>query len=140
MEAATSRQQQQDSILKCLQGVRPILSRAYGVAKLLLFQLDLFIAYRTGLQKTIFLCPLPTNPIRNSFHRNSFHHFSFSSSQVFKRRKSGQGNGTVGKLTRGLISRTDYYAHTVTLALIPYMNPTLYQAHCTGMAWTPPSS
>lgn len=131
MEAATSRQQQQDSILKCLQGVRPILSRAYGVAKLLLFQLDLFIAYRTGLQKTI----SPSNQTRFTFH-----HFSFSSSQVFKRRKSGQGNGTVGKLTRGLISRTDYYAHTVTLALIPFMNPTLYQAHCTGMAWTPPSS
>jgi hypothetical protein len=131
LEAATSRQQQQDSILKCLQGVRPILSRAYGVAKLLLFQLDLFIAYRTGLQKTI----SPSNQTRFTFH-----HFSFSSSQVFKRRKSGQGNGTVGKLTRGLISRTDYYAHTVTLALIPFMNPTLYQAHCTGMAWTPPSS
>jgi hypothetical protein len=131
LEAATSRQQQQDSILKCLQGVRPILSRAYGVAKLLLFQLDLFIADRTGLQKTI----SPSNQTRFTFH-----HFSFSSSQVFKRRKSGQGNGTVGKLTRGLISRTDYYAHTVTLALIPFMNPTLYQAHCTGMAWTPPSS
>jgi hypothetical protein len=91
----------------------------------------LFIAYRTGLQKTI----SPSNQTRFTFH-----HFSFSSSQVFKRRKSGQGNGTVGKLTRGLISRTDYYAHTVTLALIPFMNPTLYQAHCTGMAWTPPSS
>jgi hypothetical protein len=85
----------------------------------------------TGLQKTI----SPPNQTRFTFH-----HFSFSSSQVFKRRKSGQGNGTVGKLTRGLISRTDYYAHTVTLALIPFMNPTLYQAHCTGMAWTPPSS
>jgi hypothetical protein len=54
--------------------------------------------------------------------------------QVFKRFASGQGDGTVGRLTNGLISRTDYYAHTVALALVPLMSPALYPAHNTGVA------
>lgn len=58
--------------------------------------------------------------------------------QVFKRFASGQGDGTVGRLTNGLISRTDYYAHTVALALVPLMNPALYPAHNTGVALVSP--
>jgi len=46
--------------------------------------------------------------------------------QVFGRTKSGSGTGTVGFLTRDLISRTDYYDHTVCLALIPFLNEEHY--------------
>ena len=45
---------------------------------------------------------------------------------VFERYNSKQGDGTVGILTRSLIDRTHYYVHALTLALIPFMNPTLY--------------
>lgn len=44
---------------------------------------------------------------------------------VFRRRNSKQGNGAVGILTGDVIDRTTYYAHAVTLALIPFKNPDL---------------
>eukprot|EP00238_Polyblepharides_amylifera_P000566 CAMPEP_0196571994 /NCGR_PEP_ID=MMETSP1081-20130531/2118_1 /TAXON_ID=36882 /ORGANISM="Pyramimonas amylifera, Strain CCMP720" /LENGTH=205 /DNA_ID=CAMNT_0041889149 /DNA_START=199 /DNA_END=816 /DNA_ORIENTATION=+ len=46
--------------------------------------------------------------------------------KVFVRKGSGSGSGTIGHLSHGLISRTDYYTHAVTLALIPIVNPDLY--------------
>lgn len=46
--------------------------------------------------------------------------------QVFGRSNSKQTNGAVGLLTHDLIDRTAYYAHAVVLALIPFLNPTLY--------------
>jgi hypothetical protein len=46
--------------------------------------------------------------------------------QVFGRVESGQGSGTVGKLTDNLVLRSDYYEHAMALALIPFMNPELY--------------
>lgn len=46
--------------------------------------------------------------------------------QVFLRKKSGHGSGTVGHLTHGIISRRAYYEHTVTMALIPFIWPDLY--------------
>lgn len=46
--------------------------------------------------------------------------------QVFGRSNSKQTNGAVGLLTRDLIDRTAYYEHAVVLALVPFMNPTLY--------------
>jgi non-canonical (house-cleaning) NTP pyrophosphatase len=42
---------------------------------------------------------------------------------------SGQGSGTVGQLTRGLITRETYYEHTVLLALAPFLNPKHYPKH-----------
>ncbi len=52
--------------------------------------------------------------------------------QVFARTRSGQGSGTVGILSNGLITRTGYYEHTVMLALIPFMKPELYPEHEMG--------
>ena len=45
---------------------------------------------------------------------------------VFKRSNSKQKNGAVGILTDNLINRTDYYAHAIILALIPFSNTKLY--------------
>ena len=45
---------------------------------------------------------------------------------VFKRSNSKQKNGAVGILTGNLISRTEYYAHAIILALIPFTNTKLY--------------
>jgi inosine/xanthosine triphosphatase len=45
---------------------------------------------------------------------------------VFKRSNSKQKNGAVGILTDNLINRTDYYAHAIILALIPFRNSKLY--------------
>lgn len=41
--------------------------------------------------------------------------------------KSGQGTGTIGKLTGGLLTRQLYYEHAALCALVPLMNPGLYQ-------------
>lgn len=46
---------------------------------------------------------------------------------VFKRKNSKQGNGAVGILTHNVIDRIEYYRHAVILALIPFVNPELYQ-------------
>lgn len=46
--------------------------------------------------------------------------------QVFNRTESKKSNGAVGLLTDDLIDRTDYYAHAVILALIPFKKPELY--------------
>jgi inosine/xanthosine triphosphatase len=40
---------------------------------------------------------------------------------------SKQGDGTVGALTNGLISRTDYYVPAVVMAFIPFNHPSLYE-------------
>lgn len=46
--------------------------------------------------------------------------------KVFGRKRSGQGTGTIGKLTNGLITREQYYTHAVQMALVPFLNPDLY--------------
>ncbi|KIY96300.1 NTPase [Monoraphidium neglectum] len=46
--------------------------------------------------------------------------------KVFGRMQSGQGTGTIGKLTNGLITREQYYTHAVQMALVPFLNPELY--------------
>ena len=46
--------------------------------------------------------------------------------QVFGRQNSKEQNGAVGILTGDAITRTEYYAHAVTLALIPLKNKTLF--------------
>lgn len=40
--------------------------------------------------------------------------------------KSGQGSGTIGQLTGGLLTRQSYYEHAALCALIPLMNPRLF--------------
>ena len=45
---------------------------------------------------------------------------------VFSRVNSKHGSGTVGKLTKGEIDRTEYYVHALKLALIPWIRPQLY--------------
>lgn len=47
---------------------------------------------------------------------------------VFGTTNAKQQNGTVGHLTSNAIDRTRYYAHAVTLALIPFKNKALYMA------------
>jgi non-canonical (house-cleaning) NTP pyrophosphatase len=49
-----------------------------------------------------------------------------AAAQVFGRQRSGQGTGTIGKLTNGHVTREDYYAHVVQMALVPFLNPELY--------------
>ena len=45
---------------------------------------------------------------------------------VFKRNNSKQQNGAVGILTNDLITRSTYYEHAVTLALIPFLKSDIY--------------
>ena len=52
--------------------------------------------------------------------------------QVFRTINSKQGQGTVGQLTKGAISRTSYYVDAVCLAFIPFLWPELYAT--TGIA------
>ncbi|KAJ1484638.1 inosine triphosphate pyrophosphatase-like protein [Baffinella frigidus] len=46
--------------------------------------------------------------------------------QVFARENSGKGDGTIGRLTHGMMSRTEYYRHAMLCALVPFLNPSLY--------------
>ena len=46
--------------------------------------------------------------------------------RVFMRTGSKHTDGAVGILTHGLIDRTEYYQHALVLALIPFVNSTLY--------------
>jgi inosine/xanthosine triphosphatase len=45
---------------------------------------------------------------------------------VFNRTNSKQGNGAVGILTNNIIDRIEYYRPAVVLALIPFINQSLY--------------
>jgi non-canonical (house-cleaning) NTP pyrophosphatase len=45
---------------------------------------------------------------------------------IFGRSNSKQINGAVGILTADAVDREELYAHAVLLALIPFLNPTLY--------------
>lgn len=45
---------------------------------------------------------------------------------VFKRLNSKQKDGAVGILTAGIIDRKHYYEHALILALIPFINKSLY--------------
>jgi inosine/xanthosine triphosphatase len=45
---------------------------------------------------------------------------------VFNKINSKQGDGTVGQLTKGLISRTEYYIPAVILAYVKFNYPDLY--------------
>ncbi len=46
--------------------------------------------------------------------------------QVFGRNNSKQMNGAVGILTADAVDREELYAHAVLLAMIPFINPSLY--------------
>lgn len=46
---------------------------------------------------------------------------------VFGHSNSKQKNGAVGLLTHNLIDRTQFYVEAIVLALIPFINPKLYQ-------------
>jgi inosine/xanthosine triphosphatase len=46
--------------------------------------------------------------------------------KVFGLQNSKQKSGTVGTLTKELLTRTDYYESTAILALIPFVNESLY--------------
>ena len=45
---------------------------------------------------------------------------------VFGHRNSKQQGGAIGLLTNQVSNRTEVYAETVMLALVPFINPTLY--------------
>ncbi|PRY89686.1 inosine/xanthosine triphosphatase [Mongoliibacter ruber] len=46
--------------------------------------------------------------------------------KIFDRENSKQESGAVGILTKGAIDRKEYYQQAVVLALIPFVNETLY--------------
>jgi len=46
--------------------------------------------------------------------------------QVFGTQGSKQQNGAVGLLTQNVLTRAEFYAQAVQLALIPFINPQLY--------------
>eukprot|EP00529_Nitzschia_sp_RCC80_P026600 CAMPEP_0113491216 /NCGR_PEP_ID=MMETSP0014_2-20120614/27444_1 /TAXON_ID=2857 /ORGANISM="Nitzschia sp." /LENGTH=282 /DNA_ID=CAMNT_0000385005 /DNA_START=111 /DNA_END=959 /DNA_ORIENTATION=- /assembly_acc=CAM_ASM_000159 len=52
--------------------------------------------------------------------------------KIFKRVNSKQGQGTVGYLTNGIIDRSTYYEHAITLALVPWIRPDVYGSDDTG--------
>jgi non-canonical (house-cleaning) NTP pyrophosphatase len=45
----------------------------------------------------------------------------------FDQQNSKQEGGSVGLLTKGAISRKEYYQQAVVLALVPFMNKEIYQ-------------
>ncbi|GIL48163.1 hypothetical protein Vafri_4855 [Volvox africanus] len=45
---------------------------------------------------------------------------------VFRRVRGKQGSGTIGKLSNGVLDRTEYYVQATVCALLPYMQPQLY--------------
>jgi len=47
---------------------------------------------------------------------------------VFQAQNSKQQGGSVGLLTHGLITREAYYQQAMVLALIPFLNESLYPA------------
>lgn len=47
--------------------------------------------------------------------------------QVFMKDNTKQGSGAVGILTSGVVNRKDYYSQAVILALIPFLNESIYQ-------------
>ncbi|KAL3899714.1 MAG: hypothetical protein SGARI_006401 [Bacillariaceae sp.] len=46
--------------------------------------------------------------------------------KVFGRVKAKHGSGTVGLLTDGMIDRSEYYQHSLTLALVSWIRPDIY--------------
>lgn len=46
--------------------------------------------------------------------------------QHFKRENSKEGDGAVGLLTNGSITRTAYYEQAIILALVPFINKSIY--------------
>lgn len=46
--------------------------------------------------------------------------------KIFGRVNSKHGQGTVGYLTNGMIDRSSYYEHALTLALVPWIRPDIY--------------
>jgi inosine/xanthosine triphosphatase len=50
----------------------------------------------------------------------------FADDQIFGRSNSKQMNGAVGILTADAVDREELYTHAVLLALIPFLNPSLY--------------
>ncbi|KAL4437282.1 hypothetical protein ABPG75_004421 [Micractinium tetrahymenae] len=53
--------------------------------------------------------------------------------RLWGRVKSGQGSGTIGHLTGGLLTRQAYYQHAVACALVPLMQPAWYPEHAGEM-------
>lgn len=54
------------------------------------------------------------------------HELGRANDLVFGQNNSKQGGGSVGLLTGDALTRTEYYAHAVTLALIPLRNRQLH--------------
>ncbi|CAI5983007.1 unnamed protein product [Closterium sp. NIES-64] len=48
--------------------------------------------------------------------------------EAFRQEGSKSRGGTVGYLTNGEITRQTYYEHAITLALIPFVHPSLYKS------------
>lgn len=46
--------------------------------------------------------------------------------QIFEQENSKQQGGSVGILTHGVVNRSDYYRQAIILALIPFLNDSLY--------------
>ncbi len=54
------------------------------------------------------------------------HELGHANDRVFGRHNSKQGSGSVGLLTGDVLTRRDYYAHAIVLALIPLRNRDLH--------------
>jgi inosine/xanthosine triphosphatase len=54
--------------------------------------------------------------------------------RVFGRSNSKQQDGAVGLLTRGIVTRTDYYEHALLLALVPFGLSVLYSSEAAARA------
>jgi inosine/xanthosine triphosphatase len=54
--------------------------------------------------------------------------------RVFGRSNSKQQDGAVGLLTRGIVTRTDYYEHALLLALVPFGLSELYSSEAAARA------
>ncbi|EFJ46655.1 hypothetical protein VOLCADRAFT_105402 [Volvox carteri f. nagariensis] len=59
---------------------------------------------------------------------------------VFGCVRSKQGSGTIGKLSNGVLDRTEYYVQATVCALLPYMQPQLYGMEYGGFLRNTPAA
>jgi len=69
-------------------------------------------------------------PPKMSAFINAGHELGDATDLVFNETNSKHKEGTIGILTKGSISRKDFYVEAMIFALIPFANPGLYQIDC----------
>ena len=67
-------------------------------------------------------------PVISRLVREEWLELGDADDRVFGTTNNKQSGGTVSHLTNGVINRSEYYTHAVTLAFIPFLWPELYNS------------